>query len=79
MTEPFFERLHIAGEFADADGAVAYKPSNEHDRQSCAKTENDRHKPTPGGRQRECNINHRQEINETVRTESDSEKDTEDE
>ena len=79
MPEPLFEGLHSAGQFTDAYRTVAYQPRNQHDRQTRSETEDDRHQPVPGARQREGDIDHGQEIDQAVRTKSDSEEDTEDE
>ena len=79
MAEPFLKSLHLARQLTDAHCAITYQPCNQHDRQACSQTEDYRHEPVPGARQRQCDIYHRQEIDESVRTESNSEEDTEDE
>ena len=79
MPEPLLEMGHFLGQIADADRAVTYEPSNEHDRQTCSETENNRHKPIPCARERQGDINHGQEIDQAMRTEGDGEENTEDE
>ena len=79
MSEPFLEMGHFLGQIADADCAVADQPRDEHDWQTCSETENHRHEPIPCVRQRQRDIYHAQEIDQTMRTESDSEEDTKDE
>jgi len=79
VPEPFFEGCHLARQVTNAHRAVTYQPRNQHDRYTGAETEDDRHQPVPRAGQRERNINHRQEIDQTVRTESDGEEDTENE
>ena len=79
MPKPFLETLHLLRQFADAYCAVANQPSDEHDWQTRTQTEHDRHNPVPRARQRQRDINHRQEINQSVGTEGDGEEDTEDE
>ena len=79
MPEPFFERTQLARQVSDADRAVTYQPRYQHDRQSCTETEYHRHHPVPTAGQSQRDIDHRQEIDETVRTESDRKEDTEDE
>ena len=79
MPEPLLEMGHFLGQIADADCAVTYEPSDEHDRQTCSETEDYRHKPVPRARQRQGNIYHRQEIDQAMRTEGDGEENTEDE
>ncbi len=79
MTEPFLESLHLTGQFTDAYCTITYQPCNKHDRQTCSETEDYRHEPVPCVRQRQRDIYHRQEIDESVRAESDREEDTEDE
>ncbi len=79
MPEPFFEGAHLLRQVTDAHGAVAHQPGDQHDRQTRTQTEDDRHQPVPRARQRQRDIDHRQEIHQTVRTECDREEDTEDE
>ena len=79
MPEPFLERSHFLCQIADADSTVTHQPSDQHDRQACAQTEDDRHQPVPTARQGQRDIDHRQEIDESVRAEGDGEEDTEDE
>lgn len=79
MAEPFLETLHLLRQFADAHGAVANQPCDQHDWQTSTETEHNRHDPVPTARQRQRDINHRQEINQAVRTEGNREEDTEDE
>ncbi len=79
MPKPFLETLHLLRQFADAYCAVTYQPCNQHDRQTRSQTEHDRHDPVPRTRQRQRDIDHRQEINQSVGTEGDGEEDTEDE
>ena len=59
MPKPFLETLHFLRQFADTYGAVAYQPRDEHDRQTGAQTEDNRHHPVPCARQRQRDINHR--------------------
>ena len=79
VAEPFLKTLHLLRQFADAYCAVTYQPSDEHDRQTGTETEHNWQNPVPRARQRQRDINHRQEINQAVRTEGDGEEDTEDE
>ena len=79
VAEPFLEGLQVTGQFADTNRTIAYQPRNQHNRQTCAETENHRHQPVPAARKRQRDINHRQEIDESVRTESDGKENTEDE
>ncbi len=79
MPEPFLEGLQPVGEIADADSAVADQPRNEHNRQTRAETEDDGHQPVPTARQRQRDVDHRQEIDEPVRTKSNRKENTEDE
>lgn len=79
MAEPFLESLHFSCQFGDADSAITDKPSDKHDGQSRSESEDNGHEPVPCVRQRERDINHRQEINESMRAESDSEEDAENE
>ena len=79
MPEPFLESLHFAGQLSDTNGAITYQPSDEHDRQTCSQTEDNRHEPVPSARKGKRDIYHRQEIDQSVRAESDCEEDTEDE
>ena len=77
MPEPLLEMGHFLGQIANADCAVADEPSNEHDRQTCSETEDHRHEPIPRARQRQGDIYHGQEIDQTMRTEGDGEENTE--
>ena len=70
MPKPFLETLHFLRQFADAHRAITYQPCNQHDWQTRTQTEHDRHNPVPTARQRQRDINHRQEINQAVRTEA---------
>ena len=79
MPEPLLKTLHLLRQFADAYCTITYQPCNQHDRQACSQTEDYWHEPVPGARQRQCDIYHRQEIDESVRTESNSEEDTKNE
>ena len=79
MSEPFLESVNFLRQVADADRAVTNQPCYKHDRQTSAETEDERHDPVPCARECQRDINHRQEINQSVRTESDGEEDTEDE
>ena len=79
MAEPFLERTHLAGQVSDADSTVTNQPRNEHDRQTRSKAEYHRHEPAPRGRKSQRDIDHRQEIDETMGAESDGKEDTEDE
>ena len=79
VPEPFFEGSHLAGEVRDAHCAVTYQPRNQHNRYTGAQTEHYRHQPVPRTRKCQRDINHRQEIHQSVRTESDREEYTEDE
>ena len=78
MPEPFLESLHFASQLTDTYSAIAYQPRNEHNRQTRTQTEDYRHQPIPRTRQRKRDINHRQEINQPVRTKGDGEEDTQD-
>ena len=79
MAEPFLEITHFLRQVSYADRAVADEPCNQHDRQTGSETEDHRHQPVPRARKRQRDINHRQEIDQPVRAESDREEDTEDE
>jgi len=79
MPEPFFERVHLLRQVTDTYRAVTNQPCNQHDRQTGTETEDDRHQPVPRARQGQCDIDHRQEIDQSMRTESDREEDTQDE
>lgn len=79
MTEPFLEDLHPAGQLAQTHRAIAYQPRNQHDRQTRSKAEHHRHQPVPGVGQRQSDVDHRQEIDQTVGTEGNGKEDTEDE
>lgn len=79
MAEPFFKGTHFLRQIADTYCAVTYQPSYQHDRQTRAETENNRHEPVPCARQRQGDINHGEEVYQTMRAESDSEEYTEDE
>ena len=77
MPEPFLESLQAVGEVADTDSTITDQPRDEHDRQSRSETEDDRHQPVPRARKGERDINHRKEIDQAMRTESDGEEDAE--
>ena len=79
MPEPFLEGLQPVGKIADTDSAVADQPRNKHDRQTRAEAEDDGHQPVPTARQRQRDIDHRQEIDEPVRAECNRKENTEDE
>ena len=79
MPEPFLESVHLLREVGDAHCAVTYQPCNQHDRKTRAETEDERHEPVPSIGQGKRDINHRQEIDKSVRAESDSEENTQDE
>ena len=78
MAEPFFERIHLTRQLGDAHRAVTNEPCNQHDWQTCSQTEYDRHQPVQTARQRQRDINHRQEIDQTVRAERNREENTQD-
>ena len=71
--EPLLEGMQAVGQIADAHGAIADEPCNKHDRQTRAQTEHNRQHPIPRCRQRDSDINHRDEIHQAVRAESNSE------
>ena len=77
MPEPFLKSIHFLRQVSYAHCAVTYEPGYQHDRKTCAETENHRHKPVPTARKRQRDIYHRQEINQTVGTECNRKEDTE--
>ena len=79
MTEPFLEDLHPAGQLAQTHRAIAYQPRNQHDRKTRSKAKHHRHQPVPRARQSKRDVDHRQEIDQTVGAEGDGKEDTEDE
>ena len=79
MAEPFLEGVHLLRKVGDAHGAIAYQPRDQHNRQTCTETKDERHEPVPCIGQGKRDINHRQEIDQTMRAESDGEEYTEDE
>ena len=79
MPEPFFKSLHLARQFTDADSAVADHPGDQPNRQTCTQTEDNRHQPVPTARKGQRDINHRQEIDQSMRAESDRKEYTQDE
>ena len=76
MSEPFLKSLHLAGQLTDADSAVTNQPRDQHDGQTCSQTEHDWHQPVPTVRQSQRDINHRQEIDESVRAECNRKENT---
>ena len=76
MAEPFFKGIHFLCQIANAYRAVTYQPRDEHDRQTCAKSENKRHEPVPSARQSKRYVNHREEIDQTMRAKGDGEENT---
>ena len=79
VPEPFFEGCHLARQVTNAHRAVTYQPRNQHNRYTGTQAEHHRHQPVPTARKGQRNIDHRQEIHQTVRTESDREEYTENE
>jgi len=74
--EPLLDGMQAVGQVGYADGTVADQPRDEHDRQTRTQAEDDRHQPVPTVRECQRDINHRQEIDQTVRTKSDCKENT---
>ena len=74
--EPLLDGMQAVGQVGYADGTVADQPRDEHDRQTRTQAEDDGQHPVPWRGQGDSNVDHRDEVHQTMRAEGDSEEDT---